>query len=383
MAHSMPASKHVARVRSSTPEAIRAAAAELDLGPRALLTVLVAEKGAPDLEGIVAALRDLDVEFFGGLFPGLIEGQSHVDEGALLIVQPSDTPPLLITGLHDADFEIPAIEPLDTTAFGTQTAFVLVDGLTANVSRLLAELHGRLGNTVHYVGGGAGSLSLVQRPCVFTRNGVYQDAAVVGFVARQSRFGVRHGWKQLAGPIVATRSHGNVVQELNWRNAYEVYAETIQPYLDEALTEDGFFDATKGFPFGIFKEGLEDVVRDPIAKGANGELLCVGEVPENAVLNILRGDRTSLIEAAALAAKDCLVGDPPTDPSVFVVDCVSRTLFLEDDFERELAVVGEHVAELGASAVPLGILSLGEISSHGQGLVEFFNKTIVIAVLHG
>jgi len=43
----------------------------------------------------------------------------------------------------------------------------------------------------------------------------------------------------------------------------------------------------------------------------------------------------------------------------------------------------EHRIQNAHSAlVPEGILSLGEISSYGDGYIEFFNKTIVVGVLY-
>ena len=369
-------------VACPTPEAIAGAAREMRLQPGTLLAVLVADDGAPDLGDLVAALRDVDTQFFGGLFPGLIHGDRQLKSGALLVPLPADSEPVLVRGLDRPNVVLPDLGHIAASPVGSHTAVVLVDGLTANVSRLLAELHRRLGNSVHYIGGGAGSLSLEQGPCVFSREGVFQDAAVVSFVRQRSRLGVRHGWKQHEGPVVATRTSGNVIHELNWRTAFDVYREAVEPFTDVELTRDNFFTVSTAFPFGIYKEGEEDVVRDPVAVGDSGELTCVGEVPENAVLNILRGDRSSLVEAAGQAADDCCAGGPLEASTAFVVDCVSRTIFLDDDFECELTAVRERVAHIDPRCPVQGILSLGEISSHGQGYVEFFNKTIVAAVLY-
>lgn len=350
-----------------------------------MLGVLVAERDRPDLCALVGALSRLDVEFFGAVFPGLIHGGKHVERGTLLLDLPADRPPLLVTGLDRPRWSPPArSEAADAVLDppGAHTAVVLVDGLTANVSRLLAWLHGRLGDSVHYVGGGAGSITLQQRPCVFTREGVHQDAAVIALTSRRSRLGVRHGWERIDGPVVATRTSGNVIHELNWQAAFDVYRTILQPWCEEELTAENVFRASNAFPFGITKEGQEDVVRDPVSAGEEGSLVCVGEVPENAVLNVLRGDRTSLVEAAGQAADDCCAGGRVRATGALLVDCVSRTIFLGEEFESELQAVSRRLRSVDPALEVEGILTLGEISSHGEGFVEFLNKTIVAALLH-
>lgn len=366
----------------ASPEELAVAAAELDAGPGEMLAVLIAEQERPDLGEVVSALRESDVPFFGALFPGLILGSKSLERGALLIRMQSAREPLLVRGLDRAKFGVPELTEIAASVPGTHTAVVFVDGLTANVSCLLSELFGRLGNCVHYIGGGAGSLSLTQEPCVFTREGVFQDAAVIGFVPLGSTLGVRHGWSQFHGPVVATRAEGNVILELNWHNAFEVYRDALAAFVHEPITRFNIFQITKSFPFGIFKEGQEDVVRDPVAVGDNGELICVGEVPENAVLNVLNGDADSLIEAAMQAAEDCRAASGRRLHGALVVDCVSRTIFLAERFSEELEAVQGRLQELDAGLELWGMLSLGEISSHGEGYVEFFNKTIVTAVFH-
>lgn len=367
---------------SVTAETLAAAAAQLSIGKDEVLLVLLAEDGCPDLEAVVRALAEVEIKFFGGVFPGLIDGKKEARQGALLLRLPANDAPYLITGLESSSIELPDLSSISACAPGSHTAIVLVDGLTANVSRLLTDLHARLGSSVNYIGGGAGSLSLRQQPCVFSSRGVFQDAAIVAFIPQRCRLGVRHGWGRYHGPVVATHTRGNVIVELNWRAAFDVYREAVEPHLEAPLTAENFFVASTAFPFGIHKEGCEDVVRDPVGLGPAGELICVGEVPENAVLDILHGDRETLIAAAAQAGDDLCASGPVKIGTALVIDCVSRTMFLESDFERELGMMSERIASLDAGIRVQGALTLGEISSHGAGTVEFLNKTIVAAVLH-
>lgn len=240
----------------------------------------------------------------------------------------------------------------------------------------------RLGNSVHYFGGGAGSLTLKQEPCLFTSGGFVQDAAIVAFIKLESNLGVRHGWERIMGPIVATKTRKNIIMELNWKNAFQVYRETVEGDSGKKLTTKNFFNIAKGYPFGIHKEGMEDIVRDPIAVTEKDELICVGEVPENSALSILKGKKTSLIHAASQAADDCLHIGAGTIRQSFIVDCISRVIYLEKDFAKELETVNHKIHSVDDRHTPSGILTLGEISSYGEGFLEFFNKTIVVGILY-
>jgi hypothetical protein len=179
----------------------------------------------------------------------------------------------------------------------------------------------------------------------------------------------------LAGPLVVTKAEGNVIKQLNWQEALKVYGETIAADCGQIIRTDNFFDIAKGYPFGMIREQDEDVVRDPIACNDQGELICVGEVPSNSVLYILKGDKDLLLQASAQAHYDSLsaVGVNHLEEGLsLVMDCISRNLYLEDRFVEELASL-----RLKGNAA-IGALTLGEIASYGLGALEFFNKTIVI-----
>ncbi len=64
----------------------------------------------------------------------------------------------------------------------------------------------------------------------------------------------------------------------------------------------------------------------------------------------------------------------------FIVDCISRVLFLGNDFTKELSQVAKIVRGKHEDVEIFGVLSLGEISSYDKGYLEFFNKTIVVSL---
>ena len=362
------------------PAEILKAVDTFELQEEEALLVLVGEQGEPQLSDIVGALSSSGVQFFGGLFPGLIHEASHKEAGAILIRFSAAVQPFIVTGLDQPGTVNLAINREGLEEGVLSTALVLVDGLTKNISGLLASLHTEIGEQSKFIGGGAGSLTLEQNPCVFSREGIFQDAAVVAVTSQSCRLGVRHGWRRHFGPLVVTRSEGNTIKELNWRPALEVYREALKFTPEDELNQENFFQVAMSYPFGILREGREDIVRDPLSLSDSGDLICVGEVPENAVVHVLTGDRSSLVEAAGQAGTDVHLDQPTGSEFAFVVDCVSRTLFLEEDFSTELKTMSEKIGGDQLSGGLMGALTLGEISSHGEGFIEFLNKTIVAAV---
>jgi len=121
----------------------------------------------------------------------------------------------------------------------------------------------------------------------------------------------------------------------------------------------------------------EKIVRDPIMLGDDGTMVCVGEVPEESYVDILSGSVPSLVNAAAnaLALGRAAFKGQSTSQTTLFIDCISRVLFLEEEFSRELkAVFDENIPLIGA-------LTLGEIANSGQDYLEFYNKTAVVGIL--
>ena len=364
-------------------EEIVSAVKKMEMKEGDVAAIFLGEKNRLDVARLISGLNREGIDFIGGIFPGIIHGDKRYEEGAVLMTMPVLKKPFLIRGLNAETIELPDFGELIAEDLSLQyTAMILVDGLTSNIALFLAEMFNQLGNSVHYFGGGGGSLSLQQEPCLFCPEGFFQDAAIVSFVKLESNLGVRHGWEEIMGPVVATRTRKNMIVELNWENAFDVYRKTVEADSGKKLTTENFFDLAKGYPFGIIKEGQEHIVRDPIAVNEKGELICVGEVPENTALCILKGNKNSLIRAAGQAADDCLGSQKGRIRLSLIADCISRVIFLEDNFSEELEAVNKRIQSADKNQSPLGVLTLGEIASYGEGFLEFFNKTIVVGTFY-
>ncbi|MEM6764925.1 MAG: FIST C-terminal domain-containing protein [Bacteroidota bacterium] len=355
-------------------------AAKKGIGQQKLTAlILLGEEAEIEVEGLISGLNAEGVSFLGGIFPGVIyQTAKYTDACVIKFLNTVDTPTVIPDiSKHEGDW---LALPEGTTS--RPTVLMLVDGLSPNIGQFLAYMHNRWGNAVHYLGGGAGSLSLQPLPCILTKEGALQNAAVLALLDKQVKLGVKHGWRRIMGPFVATDTENTVIKELNWQNAFEVYKQVVETNGGGTITRENFFDIAKGYPFGLTKEGEEDVVRDPITVNEHGHLICVGEVPKNSVLNILKGDKESLVSSAAEAARTCM-SEGVGQQDILMIDCISRVLFLGDDFKKELEAVQEEIQLKGKDSVFSGALTLGEISSYGENRLEFFNKTIVMGMMYG
>ena len=366
---------------SGDPASVYRAAKGLNAAPDDLLLVCVAAGGSPDLDAIASALCDLPNPLIGGLFPEVLVGRTRHAEGVLVVRLGGLGEPVIVMDFEDTSVALQGLTAVRPTSCPERsTAVVLVDGLAPDISRLLGATYNEFGSRVRYWGGGAGSLALDDRPVLFTRAGAFRGGAIIALTSFEARLGVHHGWSHYRGPLVATRTRGNRVEQLNWKNAAEVYGAAIRNDVGDG-TPFEIGDFTFAYPLGIQRQDDEFIVRDPIGVDSDGALLCVGDVPENTVLSILQGAPEALIAAARSAAQEAARPAETPPRLCLIADCVSRVRYLGDAFGQELDAIADGLGDVMEGVEPVGVLTLGEISSRGDGYLELFNKTCVVAVL--
>ncbi|SFX43804.1 FIST signal transduction protein [Marinospirillum alkaliphilum] len=327
-------------------------------------------------------LQQTRLQVVGGIFPQIIHEQQNYTEGAVLVALPWSVQWQVIPRLSDtqADFDTPLSALADAweALEGPSTHLVLVDGLATCIATLVESLFINFGLERNYLGGGAGSLSFVQKPCLLTPQGLCMDAALLIRLPLASGIGVAHGWQAISEPMKVTAAHKNLVQQLDWKPAFETYRSLVEPHAGQAFTDSNFFDIAKAYPFGISKLDSEMVVRDPLMLKDQQSMVCVGEVPEGAFVRVLNGTPETLIAAAGQAAslaRQAWDAEQTSAPQLACfIDCISRVLFMEQQIVEEFAQVAGDYPLVGA-------LTLGEIANSGRDYLEFYNKTAVLGLL--
>lgn len=332
--------------------------------------ILMADNGHFDAEAINPLLQSFSKPVIGGVFPEIIVEGKRKKRGVLLIPLQFGLQTLLLDGnTEPADY----ISMLDEN-FGQHKGshlFVFTDALGSNKNELIESLFNFFGLTVSYLGGGAGSLSFKPFPCILHNSGMHQNASVVALTDQKVSLGVAHGWTPICEPMKVTDAWDNQVRSINWAPAFEEYKKCVEAHAGKTLDPARFFDLAKSYPLGLVKLDDELIVRDPIM-AEDSVLHIVDCVNQGEYITIMHGDMDSLLEAAA-KARDIALAGHQNSSSIFVVDCISRVLFMEDDFQKELDVVTQNDHTLN------GVLSIGEIANSGSSFLDIFNKTIVVA----
>ncbi len=346
------------------------------------MIVLACEENGFTPGSVDTILKQSPKPVFGGIFHSIIFNRKKLDRGTIVAGIRRPVKAVAVDRISEiTNLDIFLEHTFETRLLQNKTMFVIVDGLSRHISPLIDSMLNCFGIIPNYIGGGAGSLS-GRKPCVISGEGLLEDAAVFALVDMESGIGVAHGWEPVAGPLKVTGAEGHKLISLNWRPAFTVYREVVEKISGNSFDHGDFFQLAKGFPFGIVKLAREMVVRDPIVVDGTS-LICVGEVPLNSLVYILKGNTDSLI-AGALKARQLaeksywqpVKGKKEGPPITFFIDCVSRVLFLQSDFERELEAVYTGGALLGA-------LTLGEIANTGKSYLEYYNKTSVVGLLKG
>lgn len=171
----------------------------------------------------------------------------------------------------------------------------------------------------------------------------------------------------------------NVLKSSN--NSYSLFMDGISRYINSFLEK--FFVATdhnvtifgggtgklslgqKKSIFELLKTyplGIENYDSD---KG----LLLVGSIEENTLIYLLKDEKQMFIETAQNTLQK--------PRHFFIVDYISKVLFLEDHFTQDL----QAVKRMSVAHIFCRLLSLGELTNNSNRYIELCNKTTLLEAL--
>jgi hypothetical protein len=256
--------------------------------------------------------------------------------------------------------------------------FVLSDGIRVNGSALVRGLRKALGDGIVITGGLAGDGARFGETLVGVDGPpAVGQVAAIGFHGASIRVGHGSvgGWEAFGPARVITRATHNVLYEIDGEPALALYKK----YLGKDAA--GLPGSALHFPLSIRRSGQTevDLVRTVLSVDENSQSMTfAGDMPEGAVVQLMRGSMTRLVSGASEAAGQAKVSSSTT--LAVLVSCIGRKLLMGQRASDEVEAV---VRTLGPSAVTLGFYSYGEFSPHSAtGLCELHNQTMTITTFY-
>jgi hypothetical protein len=261
--------------------------------------------------------------------------------------------------------------------------FVLSDGLHVNGTSLLAGLSAALGPQVPLSGGLAGDGARFGATLVGAGDSPPGErlAAAVGFYGKALHISHGHGggWEPFGPKRRITRSHGNLLLELDGQPALDLYERYLG---DEAA---GLPGTALFFPLLIWDAARpqHDVVRTVLGVDrAARTMTFAGDIPEGWVAQLMHGhcdDLVAAADAAGQAASGKQAQMPGDDRLAIMVSCIGRRLVLGQLAADE---IGATAAGLPGTTHFTGFYSYGEIAPHaGSGACELHNQSMTVTTL--
>lgn len=346
------------------------------------LMILACSSNNHSAKALLNPLRSCPVPVCGGIFPSVFFSQTKLDSGFIIIGFPFVVSIACYELSGQASIDVNSPMRLDGDLVRhSRDLVVFIDAMANATETFINNLYEAVGGGIDVIGGGSGAIDFKQRPCVFSRQGLLMNVALVVQVPVAITCAVEHGWEILSGPYLVTEAEGPNIKTLNYLPAFDVYKTVIEEATSYKFSKNKFFQTSQNFPLGILGISDDILVRDPIQVHKT-ELVCVGEVPVNAMVYILSGNSEHIINAAQKAGEQVrqLTGSQSASSLALtlVFDCVSRVLYLDEKFPLEMEAIQRGV---GGGRTIVGALSIGEIANTCRGTINLLNKSIVVGNL--
>lgn len=252
-------------------------------------------------------------------------------------------------------------------------------GLNVNGSELVKGLREALPPKVTMTGGLAGDQARFQETLVISNSGVSSDSVLaVGLYGpnikvTSSSLG---GWDSFGPERVITQSAGNVLHQLDHKNALDIYKTYLGSHAKDLPGSALLFPLTLKQ-----SDSTENLVRTVLAVDHEAHTMTfAGDVPEGSRCQFMKANFDRLIDGAIGAAERSHGGAPNKQPQfALLISCVGRKLVLRQRIEEEVEGVRRV---FGEQTVMAGFYSYGEISSFTPNAkCELHNQTMTITTI--
>ena len=255
---------------------------------------------------------------------------------------------------------------------------VLSEGSFVNGTELVQELESITDSKIPIYGGLAGDSVNFKKTMVGVNGNAKEGTiALIGFYgdALTLNFGCEGGWSDYGPEREVNQSDKNVVYQIGNRMALDLYKEYLGSYADE-LPGSALY-----FPLSMKENSTASpVVRTILSiDETTKSMTFAGNIPQGAMVRLMKGNFDKLINAAYDAATDSTKKNKAPQLA-FIVSCVGRKIVLDNRIEEELEAMKET---FGPSTTLCGFYSYGEISPIVEHKAcELHNQTITVVTFN-
>ena len=206
---------------------------------------------------------------------------------------------------------------------GSHVALLLfVDSEAGDQAEIVAGAYEIAGGRVPLAGGAAGGAARAQ----FADGEALSGSVVAVALANATPIGVgiSHGCVPCGSPSIVTRSHGQVVLQLDGRPAEAVYLEKLG-MADVPLSDADFEAIAMAHPFA--QPELSGVVRPRYVRGRapGGGLICATSIEANAPVVVCEQKPEETVRSAAAAVDQALHHLDGSAEAAVLFDCAARS----------------------------------------------------------
>ena len=112
------------------------------------------------------------------------------------------------------------------------------------------------------------------------------------------------------------------------------------------------------------------IVRDPFKQENGTSVFTLDNIEEGSHICVLYGNMDGLLKGAE-QAKLRAESNSFENSQRIIIDCISRVLYMGDQYSKELQILDPDKKALGAC-------TFGEIANSGDSFLEIYNKTAVV-----
>ncbi|QWT87075.1 FIST C-terminal domain-containing protein [Chryseobacterium sp. PCH239] len=251
------------------------------------------------------------------------------------------------------------------------------DGSKVNGSQLVRGLNASRPEEVLISGGLAGDGDKFEKTVVGL-NQVPEPNKILAIGFYGANLELSHssigGWESFGLERVVTKSHDNVLYEIDNKNALDLYKKYLGKYAEDLPASALLFPLS----LTMHQDSLS-VVRTILSIKDN-TMIFAGDLPEGSKVRFMKANMDRLIDAANDAANQCLKMNTHTPKLGIIISCVGRKIVLGDRVYEEVDIVRDVFK---SSTVLTGFYSYGELSPLSPfGNCALHNQTITITTVN-